>query len=344
VTQPLEDREFSSHESDECVAEVSTGRSRGRGVFRLLTIVIAAALLAWGVITRAPGEIGRWYHAAALESAEAAQSVGDEPADYAIAIDQVSRAIEWDPSNPGFFLQRSDWYFSSEEYEKALLDAAKVIELAPRHIAGYHQRVKINRRLERFHEVVEDCDTIVELTQGRGFMEHQKSLNGRAYLRAQGNRDLEQALADSEQAVNMLRELEASPQKLMEMRIDPVGLDLLLSQTLDTRAYVRHLLAKQALEAGDGKTAISFLDRALLDYDDAIRGINRVRERLRLLSLKGELQVNQRALEELRQDVVQCSVIHQHRGELYALRGWKRYADADFERAAAMGYDPKHGW
>jgi len=344
MTQPLEDRQPEAPDSEEYVAAESARRTRNRRIFRAAVLVVAGVLLMWAVFLEAPGEIARWYRAAALESAVAARQGDDESGDYSTAIERVTRAIEWDPSNPNFFLQRSDWYLDTEQYEKALEDIETVIEFAPNHAAGYSQRIIVNRKLERFQEVAEDCDKIVELTEDRGFMEHQQALNGRAYLKAQGNLDLEEGLADSEQAVTMLRELEASPQKMAGLQIDPIRLDLLLSQTLDTRAYVRHLLVKQAFDAGDGETGALLFDQALSDYNEAIRRINRVREKLRLLSLKGELQVNQTALERLREEVVHCSVIHQHRGELYALRGWQRFADADFQRAKAMGYDPKYGW
>ena len=156
--------------------------------------------------------------------------------------------------------------------------------------------------LERPDEALADAEAVV----GMSVPGDPESLNLRAYTRAQLKRDLPEALADIELAI------EKGAGELPEH--------------LDTRGYILHLLGRH--------------HEAIDDLNRAIDGMQALRGRLELSRGRADpIEIDLR----LRVADQGLAVMHHHRGEACAAAGFEGQARQDLDLAARLGFDPTRG-
>lgn len=59
--------------------------------------------------------------------------------DYPAAIEDYTKAIALDPTNPVFYSNRAAAYSSSNNHELAIVDAEKAIQVDPKFVKAYHR-------------------------------------------------------------------------------------------------------------------------------------------------------------------------------------------------------------
>jgi tetratricopeptide (TPR) repeat protein len=84
--------------------------------------------------------------------------------EYQLAIQDFDRAIELDPNYEGAFYNRGKAYYHLGEYQCAIQDFTRVIELDPQHIFTYNKRGKCYQALGMTAEAEADFARYKELT------------------------------------------------------------------------------------------------------------------------------------------------------------------------------------
>jgi tetratricopeptide (TPR) repeat protein len=86
------------------------------------------------------------------------------------AIDSYTMAMKRDPANPQYPMNRASAYLDLKEYEKALADAAKAIEL-DHDAAGfpYHTRYRIYREMSDYNNAAKDLSSFLAITTDKKF-------------------------------------------------------------------------------------------------------------------------------------------------------------------------------
>src|SRR5215468_3933930 len=92
---------------------------RLRGL-RPLTWLLLFAIVGPCALTLAPGEIGRWYLAQALNLRDHGQKQA--------AYEKLATAVAWFPKNPELLLQRAEWRLEDGEREDAMADCDQMLE------------------------------------------------------------------------------------------------------------------------------------------------------------------------------------------------------------------------
>jgi hypothetical protein len=154
---------------------------------------------------------------------------------------------------------------------------------------------------------VQDWETIQKLNEEAPRLSRAEVLNGLAYARALGNRDVEQGLKEVHEALNSFGENAAM---------------------LDTRGFLYYL-------HGDLKRALADLDKAV-DLVEADYALNRkviAEHHDRLV----DLRVAQAEFQNLAANV---AVIRYHRALLREKLGDRAGAEADRRRVKKLGYEP----
>jgi tetratricopeptide (TPR) repeat protein len=139
-----------------------------------------------------------------------------------------------------------------------------------------------------------------------------RTLNTHAYVLALAEQDLDLALENINEALSMVGQ--------------PTS-----GGMLDTRAYVRYLV-------GD-------FEGGLEDAESAVELYERYRRKSRAtLRQQARTAIDKRPWDHADQELDEgMAVFYQHRGLLYAATERSEEAEKDFERAAALGYDPAQG-
>jgi tetratricopeptide (TPR) repeat protein len=136
-------------------------------------------------------------------------------------------------------------------------------------------------------------------------------LNTRAYARAHGNFELTEALADIDEAIQVVGEDNAS--------------------YIDTRGFVLYKLGRYKEALVDLERAISLLEQEVEDFEQLVRG-RELRGRQ-----EREYDGKMRNFHEAQ------AVMHQHRGDVHKKLGDTAAASKDFIIARELGYDPAAG-
>jgi len=76
--------------------------------------------------------------------------------DFGAAVKYFTEAIDLDPGNHVLFSNRSGAYASLGDYQKALEDANKCVELKPDWVKGYTRKATAHMFLSKLDEALED--------------------------------------------------------------------------------------------------------------------------------------------------------------------------------------------
>jgi tetratricopeptide (TPR) repeat protein len=269
---------------------------------RRLHTGLTLALLIFGVFVGAaiyfalPGELVRWKIAAADEK----RLSGDLPG----AIADLDLALQRHPDNVQLLSKRAEWHLEQENYDAALEDCNRLIELRPNDAQRYILRTEIYHFRGEHRRAVEDWKHIMEMGVARNTQARANLLNGFAYARALANIELDEALVDIDEA--MRRSGEAY-------------------YMLDTRGFLFYRI-------GDYKRALSDLDRAVENAEEDYEATGATR---------GFGSPDPREREQQAQQVARnFAVIVYHRGLVHEALGDDEAAEADFRRVRELGFTP----
>lgn len=218
------------------------------------------------------------------------------------ALGAVERAVAWHAEDADLLIRRGHLRLQNRDPAGAILDADRAVTLEPLTPRARRLRALVHTVLERPDEALADAEAVV----GMSVPGDPESLNLRAYTRAQLKRDLPEALADIELAI------ERGAGELPEH--------------LDTRGYILHLLGRH--------------HEAIDDLNRAIDGMQALRGRLELSRGRADpIEIDLR----LRVADQGLAVMHHHRGEACAAAGFEGQARQDLDLAARLGFDPTRG-
>jgi tetratricopeptide (TPR) repeat protein len=176
------------------------------------------------------------------------------------------------------------------------------VALAPTAVAAWRLRALVHVVLEDADAAVADAEMVAKLSSPGD----PDALNHRAYIRAVLGRELSEALADIDRAL----EGDGSPP----------------AEMLDTRGFILHLLGRH-------REAVDLLT-------EAITGMQQQRRKLGLLSGRADpdaLACRLRAIEQ------GLAVMLHHRGQACRAIGLDEQAEQDFREAERKGFDPTRG-
>ncbi|KAF8957084.1 Hsp90 cochaperone [Entomortierella lignicola] len=173
--------------------------------------------------------------------------------DYPTAIDRFSKAIELDPTNHVLYSNRSACYASQKNYEKALEDGEKTVELKADWAKGYGRKAAALFGLGRYPDAndVYEAGLKLEPTNAqlqKGLQETQQAMEKEAsmgigqffgpdvFTKMAADPKLSPLLAQPD-LVEKVRAIQANPKALNQHMQDPRIMTLLMGlMGLDTRA------------------------------------------------------------------------------------------------------------
>lgn len=230
--------------------------------------------------------------------------------DFPRALEAADRAVRWSPDNPEALLLRSFVRLANDDAQGSLTDIDRAVALSPHDPRPRRFRQEIYHRLGKHREAAAGAGEMLKNAQG----DPAQLLNSRAYSRAQGDFELEEALVDINKA------LASAPDN---------------AAYLDTRGFVLLKLGK--------------LEEAMTDFQKAIDLIEAERLETQLAVRKGRLddpQLGQFGREYsavMKAFEHDLAVMIHHRGEVQEKLGKKLEAEKDFRQAERYGYDPAAG-
>jgi len=86
--------------------------------------------------------------------------------DYDRAITDFNRTIEVDPRNGLAYINRSHAYERKKEYDRALADAMRGVELAPREVMGFVNRAAAYIGFKDYNSAIADTNRAIQLAPG----------------------------------------------------------------------------------------------------------------------------------------------------------------------------------
>jgi len=213
-------------------------------------------------------------------------------------------------------LEIANWFHAAalEANLAGNLDASidylnRAIEWSPNSTQHYNVRAEMFQRLGRHEEAIRDHDRIVEISRPSNQVQLSLALNGRAYARAIGQLELNDALEDIELAIASDSQVYAA--------------------FLDTRGYIYYLLGdmdaaeqdlKQATEIAVKEHSIALEQIHYIEFPDAI------------------WQKNQRKKSDH-----YLAVFYHHLGLVYDKQQRPSLAERYLTLGDALGYDPTKG-
>ncbi len=282
---------------------------RSNAAVRRLVILGMIAVVAVPVaVSEIPREIAKWYAAAAMEK----YLDGDLPA----AVQVMDQAITWDDANADHYRLRGQWRREAKDYEAALADGNRAVELASQDAQNYIERTQTLQHLGRHREAIDDWTKVIGMSESQSTQfskilgagsEIAHLYNGRAYARSLGNIEPDLGLKDVQRAIDHFGEHPAY---------------------LDTRGHLYYQLGK--------------LQQARADLDAAVDGYEAINARWskEVESRKNQV-VDLRKLDlELRERRLNLAVIRYHRALILQKLGLQTEADADLKRVRELGYEP----
>lgn len=179
------------------------------------------------------------------------------------ALVAADRAVRWSPKNGELLLLRCQLKYVDKNYEGALTDAELVLAHEPLEMQAHRLRRMALHYLRRHRDEAAAATELLE----KQLDDRDTLLNDRAYARAQGEFDLEEALKDINEV------LKSHPEN---------------SAFIDTRGYVLFKLGKYDEALKDLEKAIDITE-AQLGGDDLGLGFRRDRQLQALEESLGEM-------------------------------------------------------
>lgn len=240
--------------------------------------------------------------------------VGDAPG----ALADLDRAAGWAPDNAAIYGLRAEVKLDQGDVTGSLTDLDQFIRLSPRYAPAYTQRSIVYQRLDRHREAIDDLTKAIHLSPSRDPLPR----NNRAYARALANVEIDEALVDVQQALDMVEQDLANAQRLFDDG-EVVRVNSQKAAYLDTRGYIYFLQDNQ--------------EAALADLNQAIELTNVSHER----RLTAEQPARRPALQK--QFDHELAVMYHHRGLVYEKLGRADEAKSDLDHGDRLGYNPAAG-
>ena len=230
------------------------------------------------------------------------------------ALADLNDAIEWDPTSRTLYWQRAICHEAMNELEGSLADWNKHLELLE------SSRIRRRERFERTLEKVQAysrrswihvrlghrADALADASRSVDLLPNPVTWNARAYGRAILGVELEEGLADVE---NALRQSVDAP------------------SYLDTRGYLLHLLGRNEAALADMNRAILIVKQAkVVNFNQQIRRSD-----------------NREVIQQRQETDESLAVMYHHRALIYKQLGREQEAEKDFSESKALGYDPAKG-
>jgi tetratricopeptide (TPR) repeat protein len=259
----------------------------------LLLLILGPVAWRWW-----PKEVARWYSAIAAEK----QLDGDAQA----AQQALAAALWWDPESAATFRQRGDLLTDQGHYDQALEDYHRAIELDPDDPVNLIKRSVALQFLGKHAEAIQDWQQLESMWRDRGQEGFAMALNGLAYARALGNSELDQALAEVNQALQF-------GGRNSESR----------AAMLDTRGYIQLL-------RGEYQAARQDLDRAIQSMEMTLASASGVKN-------YPDPREYEQYLKQLNHSV---AVMYYHRALMFEQLGELELAARDLQRVHQLGHEP----
>lgn len=243
-------------------------------------VVLAALMIALGPIlySLSRREVAKWYHAAGYES------LLENDLEQALA--HIDKSLKWDPGNVDLLMERANWTLRTGNAIASLDDCDEALARA---------------RVAYGNEAKEH--TLIRLVG---------ALNLRAYAHALANRKLDEALANIQEAFEILGHTSNSA-------------------FLDTRGYIYYRQGETQKSFKDMERAVSLAEGSYkMERAD-------LRQHARLMVDRRPAEYQERSLRE------GLAVLYHHRGLAYEKLGRTEEAAKDFAHAKELGYDPESG-
>jgi len=227
--------------------------------------------------------------------------------DFPGALAEAERAVGWSPTDIRLLLIRSEMRRLNKDYRGCLADAEEVARLKPNDV--YAEQI----RRQMYHVLHEHRKAVDAATDSlaKGIGTRAVLLNDRAYARAIGDFELDEALADIDEALKLTSNDNAS--------------------FVDTKAYVLFRKKQYGEALKELNRAIQFTEDEHKLFEDPIgRGNRRRRNDLVELSNLKSIEHN-------------LAVMYHHRGEIYEKQGKPTEAKRDFDAAEELGFNPAEG-
>ncbi|MGH7140542.1 MAG: hypothetical protein ACREHD_32815, partial [Pirellulales bacterium] len=184
----------------------------------------------------------------------------------------------------------------------------------------YLDRSQVYQRLDRHREAIDDLTKAIHLSPSREPMPR----NNRAYARALANVELDEALVDVQQALDVVeQQLADAPQRSLDPESDLAEIKAHKGAYLDTRGYIYFLQDNY--------------EPALADLDEAIELSNSSQERM-----ISAVPPSRRAAVQ-KQFNHELAVMYHHRGQIYEKLGRTAEAKSDLDHGDDLGYNPAAG-
>ncbi|HUY32067.1 MAG TPA: hypothetical protein VMV69_04740 [Pirellulales bacterium] len=291
----------------------------GRYAWRTLLILAFLALLGTAAVREGAVDFIKEELAQLLVQRAVAQAEKD---DLPGALANLNRAVAWAPSEPSPYLWRARYRLELNDVRGSLDDYNQLIKLTDRSASAYLGRSAALTRLNRHREAIDDLTRAIELSPGHDPMPR----NNRAYARAIAGIELDEGLADVDEALRAvnatLSSIESAPNRLNKILFQAQAKQE-KAMYLDTRGTL-HLLKRND-------------EMALRDLDDAIHLAEESFQQLGPLADQNQ-QPRWRRIQNQA-----LAVMYHHRGQIHQMSGNGTQAQNDLRRGQELGYDPDRG-
>ncbi|MBI2824793.1 MAG: tetratricopeptide repeat protein [Planctomycetia bacterium] len=220
------------------------------------------------------------------------------------ALAALDRAIAWSDKSTAAFLLRGQIRLETGDLDGSVADFNKFVDLAPDSALPFMLRAQALQRQNRHDAAIRDMTQAVRLRRPLD----PRPLNGRAYARAIAGVELDAALVDVKQALDLDRNNAAY---------------------LDTRGYIRYL-------RGEYTEALDDLEKAvkIAEADQPMPGF---------LAAAGDARQRKRVERIKRNYEHELAVMYHHRGEVHEKLGNPELARHDLRRGDELGYNREAG-
>lgn len=281
------------------VQDGGSGRRRSYGFLKLLVVigVLAALAVHFDLATRVRHTVGQ-YHAQ-----QAINRIRQNDLDGALA--QIDQALSWNPDSGALLYLRARLHQEKADFTASLADIERVIAIKPNDEQAQRLRTSLFYRLRRHREAAAAATEMLERRIG----DEAENRNTRAYARAVGDFELNEALVDVDAA---LRERPES------------------ASFIDTRGYVLFKLGRNQEALDDLEKAIALTEKDRENF-----------ERNPAKDLSGDAKEMFDRQHKLFDE--HLAVMYFHRGEVHEKLGHADQAKKDRFIGEKLGYDPESG-